>query len=707
MGGWGERCYPWGIITGCLTRTGNCSHVKMVRLVQSRYLGIALAYAFILTALQFTGFLFPGSLNWGFHFFGFLPPLFFVVSLAILTAHVVVVVRYDIRRVLAPVQEIMDRRPYVFLVIVVLAFIGTSALVRVQVPLLGDSFYIIKHFADVSRGDSHLDPRNEPLATSIFFLMMRLGGKPAYKELLDAFYYGELILGTILIVLVYFITNRLFDARQPRLLVFLLLLSLPYMQLFFGYIENYSVVLVALALYVLSGILVYQNKLPFHASAIALVLCFLAHYLTILLLPSLLFLSRDCLQRRKYVELSLGVLFLAASSAGLLYSVGWDYAKLLPLTPHHHYLSATTPSELSEATSEAYTLFSPYHLLELLNYAVLMGSAMLCLMGLQLFQRKTYLSGARSREQKFLLFAFLPIMVFLIVAKFDLGAARDWDVFASYFFILAVLTLSMFLDSPPENKEKILAVTLGLCLFGSTGMFVVNASDQPSIARYKVLFDRRITSQFAYYSGSLYLAYYYHQAKENDAVLGVWRTYIDEFPTDRRGYRNMLTNLNAEENIPEQTSILLYEKWLRAIPEDSEAKKEFVDYLRESGEQYFSAGDYVTAKRRFLRAVKVDPENGKLYNGLGSVLVQEGKLKESTELFRRAIVLDPDYPGTYLNLGLVLTNLNEMVKAKECFQIAAELGNIDAQRLLEHNIPHEQIDNEKTVSTNSPEHQFD
>jgi two-component SAPR family response regulator len=655
--------------------------------MKSRYLTATLVFAFVITALHIFGYIFPDGLHWGFHFTGFLPPLNSLVLLLIWIGGLILILVYDVQKIINPLQLFMEKKPYIFLLLCIAVFIAAAFILRVKVPLLGDSFYIVKHYADVSQGKTVLDPRNEPLASFMFYLFMSIGGKPGYNDFLNAFFFGELILGAMFILASYVIVKHLFTRDQPRLLGFLFLLSLPYMQLFFGYVENYSLVLTMLSLYLACAILILQGKLPFYALSFLLILNLLSHFLSSLLILSFLFIAYDCILRRKVIEVTIGGVICLLAFIVSFAALQWDYTKIIPYSIHNHFLSVATPKEIQEVISQPYRLLSFYHIIDLLNYAALMAPAIIALIIVQMLQKKKYLTGPRRREQTFLIIAFLPVMAFIAVAEFDLGAARDWDVFAPHFFILAILTLSMFFEFPIPAGNKIMTIVLGLSLIHSITMFTLNSYSEASITRYKSLFDKRNTSQFAYYTGALYLAYYNHQVYNIAGGIDAWSDYIKAIPNDNRGYQNLLSNLDRLKNPPVDIIISTYEKWTRAIPENKDAKNAYIQYLTDAGNAYFNEGYLREAQGLYAKALKLEPSRPELYNNLGSAFAEQGKTREALAFFQRAIQLDPDYAEAFYNMGNAYSDNNEYRKAKECLKIAAEMGNEKAQKLIEANSP--------------------
>jgi len=120
--------------------------------MNNRDVGAASALALLLAGFSIAGCLSPSALTWGFHALGFLPPVW-LAGYCAAAALVVVAAR---KGWLAPLGAIlvrfMETTPYQFLVAVIGAGILAAVVFRVQAPLLGDGFFLVRNFADALHG---------------------------------------------------------------------------------------------------------------------------------------------------------------------------------------------------------------------------------------------------------------------------------------------------------------------------------------------------------------------------------------------------------------------------------------------------------------------------------------------------------------------------------------------------------------------------
>jgi tetratricopeptide (TPR) repeat protein len=95
------------------------------------------------------------------------------------------------------------------------------------------------------------------------------------------------------------------------------------------------------------------------------------------------------------------------------------------------------------------------------------------------------------------------------------------------------------------------------------------------------------------------------------------------------------------------------------------------------GSVFFEHGYPETSETFFRRALQDDPASSEALYGLGSVYLQQGKLKEARESFERVLKLESGYPGTipnaWNNLGILSVREGDGGEAIEYFQRALQI----------------------------------
>ncbi len=627
------------------------------------------------------GMVHPSALDWGFNFFGFFSPYWFAVYL-VLTAAALFVLRRASRSFLEPAATAIDAHPGIWVGTILLLFVGAAFLFRIHAPLFGDSFTLIKNFTDALSGISPLAPWHEPLSIAVLYYAVRSLGSLEYPHIAFSFLFVQIVLGAGFIVVTFFIVRLLFVSPVQRVLVFGLLLVIPYMEYFFGYIETYSVSTFALSVFVLCSLLVLRRKISFAV----LPLCFLgvmfSHYINGLLGVSLVYLAILEYRRGHYRALAVGFGGSAAALIIVLWAVNFVPSALIDESPISHFLSLTWNVSLYNQYSQAYTVFSLYHFIDLGNYLILMAPYPLVLAAVLLFRRRKEMSFT-DPDHLWFLCAIIPLGVYLLLAKLEQGTANDWDVFAAQFLLLALYVSTLYVRHGPPAGEGMFLSIVCLTLINSSAWFAANAGERSGVERFTRLWDKRILSQLGRYTMALRLTRYY--AAEHDSLRGieVWERYTRDYPGDPRGYANTVGDLEALAPGDFSRRLRAYEGWMRIDPENDSLRRAYVDACVDAGNNRFNAGRLEEARVFYEKALARDSMLSRAYNNLGSVYAEEGDLGRAVGLFEKAVSIDSAYGDATYNLGAALLDRHERRRGIDLLRRAARLGVPRAKDLLD------------------------
>jgi len=644
---------------------------------------ILLCLAFLFAGVELLGYFFPSSLTWGFHSFAYLPVWFLVAFVLIAVGTAVLLGRLDPEPVIRRIAGFSDAHTAIFLTAVTVLVLGVAVAFRIEAPLLGDGFFLVKNFSDAFHGTAPLYFRGEPLATAYFWIMFVIVGVPAtYREFLQGFLIADCILAVAFILISYWILKLLVSDSRFRLLGFFLILSLPSMQLFFGYVETYAVVLVALSLYVFASVRSVMKGASFTLAAVAFLLMALTHYLTIVLFPSLLFLAFREYRRSGWKRVISGFGVMFGLFFVLLVAINFDVSPYYFSVPHDHYLSMSPPADQANAESQAYTLFSIFHFIDLANLAVLILLPAILLLIFALFERRS--PGTLANDVvRFLAAAFVPVLCVLFVIKFDLGAARDWDVFAPYAFLAALAAIAMMAHAIDRLAIRYWTLIVLLTAFHAAAFWSINSDAAATLARDNALLDTHTVSLASYYAASLHRSQYYLQEKQDSLAIESWKRFNRTFPDDLRGYQNLINGWTQGGHAKVEEITTTYEQWLSRAPSDTTLKLVYRNFCLNLGNAYFKTNALTDAARFYEKAISIDPAYPNAHNNLGSVYAQEGRTDSAIEQYRHAITLNPFYGEAFYNLGNALSDKGEVKRAHEYYQKAAQLNVAEAKALLQ------------------------
>jgi len=231
----------------------------------------------------------------------------------------------------------------------------------------------------------------------------------------------------------------------PAWLSFGLLASLGVMQLFFGYVENYSFAAAGILAYLWIGLDAVAGRRPLWLASLLLALLNATHPSTIVLSPSLLYIAWRQWQDgrlpgwRAVIEVALPVAATADGTILMMEAGGHGLAALLgddrPGGGDGRWL---VPLFVTTTRWEHYTLLSWPHLRDFLNEQILVApvvlpALVLLWMGIGRSGLRSLcnaLSVDESAQARFLLTATACFLLFVWLWNPDYGGQRDWDLFS-------------------------------------------------------------------------------------------------------------------------------------------------------------------------------------------------------------------------------------------------------------------------------------
>lgn len=542
--------------------------------MERNFLAYTVVISLALILFFISGYFFPGSLNWGFHFLGFLPwyatVLFGIAAVAVL----LVSVKVNPERFVVPPARFMDKHPVIFVGISLCIFITAASLFRIPAPLLGDSFTLLYNFSDFKAGIAPLAPWHEPLSIFVLYHLTNFLGTASFAEASRSFFIVHLTLGCCFIITIFFIVRNVFSSPAQRLLVFILLLILPYMTFFMGYIEVYSVSTVALAVFVLCSILAVREKISFIVIPTVYLIVTLSHVIGALLGLSVIYLAYREYKRKNFRDIFAGFAISAFLAFILLVAIDFDTQRLLDQSPISHFLSLTNNISLMNNYSQAYTVFSIYHAFDLFNYFVLMSPFALIIIIVWCFRHGK--DGiVNDPIGMWGIIALCPVFLYLLDAKLEQGTANDWDTFAAFFFLLNLIAAYLFFRKEPQRSHNILLLIIGISLLSSLTWFTLNATTQPSIDRFKSLWDKRILSHLGRYTMSLRVYRYYHALNDTSKQISTWDDYSLAYPDDPRGYANTIEAINTYTPADDERKLTVYHSWYAIDPANDSLRSSY------------------------------------------------------------------------------------------------------------------------------------
>lgn len=619
---------------------------------------VILVFALLAVTLSAAGSALFSDSWWGLHFWEFLPRWAFLAgSVALLATLLLIVLRRPDER------RPKSWRSPVPLVVIVAVFAIVSIAFRVRHLLLGDGIPIVE---TLPTGEAF--HAREPLTFGLQAALFRLftQGFPADSPESTAWRAvaaGSIAAGVVFIFVAWALAGEILrrwrkeeegddepQADAPRLLLTALLVSQGYALLFFGYVENYTFLLVATGLFLFTGLRAARGAAPLWLPGLAAVLATTFHIMGAALFPAWAALLVFRLRARgPRIAIDAAVVGFALVAVELL---------LARLEPGYSWFSSiltvgrvTTISGIAGINTTY--LGSPAHVRDFLNEHWLTGP-----LGLFFFlaalpgsiaywlkpPRPGAENGAPARRAPTAgdLFLATNAVVWLVIvlrmADSNLGYARDWDLqcAAALGFTVAAFHL---MPRPTAahllSDTRFLALALAVSLFHFVPWVAVNASASRSLAR----------------TASLPLGY-----GRPEGLVAKWHL--------------------REGDLRE--SWAWYHKSLDAYPE-SHAAWCGLGVIAFEMKEYDRAADY------FRTAIKIRPQFVMYRRNLVNALIDAGKGEEAIVELEALLAVDPENAVEWRRYGDLLAEGGHSLEARTAYEKVLHLrpGDAEVARLIQ------------------------
>ncbi len=523
-------------------------------------------------------------------------------------------------------------------------------ILSVKTPLLGDGYW---RAAQIKPGI--LFSLTEPLDFYLHLLVSRLfhlDGYTAYRVL-------SCSVGVIYIFIVFLICDQWGKDAGKKIFIFLILITMGANQLFFGYIESYSIMYVLLAVYLYFGIRYQMQGRGFVWLCFFLIIASGFHLAALSFLPSLVYLafiksinSTGIISKKTRIQHIFGLGFVILMLAIGMYWLRITFSRL-PVNPFLIYPFG--------AEESFYSFFSVAHLLDFLNQQLLI-SPLIIIMGVILLVLGRGAVDFKAKVTGIFVWTMVGSFIFAWFVDPKLGYARDWDLFAFTGLGATFLAMALFL-SILEKGKPLEPGRMTLALFVTAFVFIlpwiwINASPEKSIARFEDLLT--IDKDRADY-GYETLACYFRDKGEDEKTAIYWKKAIALNPNPR--YFGALGNAYLRLKRPDLAREVL-EQGVRREPDGLT-----LQLLHSSlGRCLAEMGKYDEAALEIRKAISLNPKNPEYYYTLGNILGMAGKYQEAAPCFETAIRLDPKNIKAYKYLGMTYARMGKKDQAKRLLE---------------------------------------
>ncbi|MFH1373761.1 MAG: tetratricopeptide repeat protein [bacterium] len=497
-------------------------------------------------------------------------------------------------------------------VITVAVFLLMFVIFRATTHFLGDGYQLLARLAEGAPSVKVWDMGTSFVNQTLYYLL----GSDGEADALLTFQIISIVSGVLMLMGVAYWSYRLFDGYLQRFLFLLGLASSGYMLLFFGYVENYALFLVAVMQFTLIGVAIVKGRLSRWWAVVPVLPALFFHLFAVTLLPGLIYLLfRDSRPAKWLFGRNVRIRVLLA--AGLLMLSAGVYYYLY--THYFFFTFALLPPFPDRFTIESDWLFSGKHLVDIANLCLIL------LPGLPVLVTALVLTPAREwfarPEHRFLLVLSLSTMGAVFVLNPGIGMPRNWDLFSVVGVPLAVFYYHYALTSNRDSRVALSVVVPAIAL----GLLVLG----PRVAAQTV--DRIGLAHF-----------------EDYLIMDMIRN---------RNARRLLVNYHEQQG-----------NHAAARKEEDRIEADFPEVrLSRQGRRLVSQGRYTEAMAYFQQTLAHNPLSYDAHTNLGVCYLKQGNLDSALVMTRIADGLNPYNASTMNNLATIYMRLQQDERAEILF----------------------------------------
>lgn len=617
---------------------------------------LALGVLIVLAGLR------PSAVNWGVHSLGFLSPAGRAIVCCLLGLALLPPVQLSVINTIGRGSRIWTawsparRRTLVAFLLCATAVLFW--LVRQRTHLLGDGYLVVRSLGIVGRpGDIPGSFPTAPLSALLSWSILQLlnvfdVGQAAVK----AWQLASIASGLVAVIALWHLAGMLWHDAVERVAGFVLLCAAGGSQLLCGYVETYPAVYALLWVYLVAALRTLRGEMHAAVPAVLYVILGLFHFGMSILAPSLVYVLFRAVRRDGWRTLLWALLPSLLAGCLVLWVMGYGPARILAtaLRDGAHYVPIAGPN----GWSDAYTLFSVWHIADLMNLFLLLAPFSLVMLGT--FFVSFGLSGnARPKESGLWYAVGIPAALWLFVNSFELGLSRDWDLAASFgmMVVAGALVVWHHVTGAGITRQRVMVLMALFTLALTGGWISINADAAYALNRFQVLQDARLWAGSARADAQEELGIYYRET--GDVVSGA-ESFARSVALDSTNARRWIQLAGALVTLHDDAPALrAYERALALNTSDPEA------YLN-AGILLHRIGRTAAAIENLRKSLAMDSASARSALALGTLLMLAGTDdEEALTLLERAERIDPSLEDARARAALCRRRIGMAISARK------------------------------------------
>lgn len=404
--------------------SNNCFHKQVV--------GSAMMVAILVPVVRLIGSFFKDDRLWGINHAGYIDGLWFLYPVLILGVCLVYIRKEALENILNDGPGLSNSLLHKYLIPLILLIavpVGGFYLLSVKEYFLGDGYYMIASMADPDIGfkaRGYGEMLLHRLYMEMFygindyyaFLSYRhLSGLAGIVYVISLLHYGRKIAASVF-------SYYAFVALS---------LTMAATILFYGYIENYSLLTTALFLFFISGAAAIKNRKWSYVPLLSFAAAVFLHFMAVVYLPAFVLYIIAFVGRGKTVDIighNVGKITTILLAAVIVF-----YAGIKLMAPLFWRLAFLSPLG-DRFTIDGYTLLSGNHIVDYFNLLVFLIPVTLVVWGLRRSKYTQSTSSAENatlRTEAFITIGAVMGLAAAFIIEPKLGMARDWDMMSVLF----------------------------------------------------------------------------------------------------------------------------------------------------------------------------------------------------------------------------------------------------------------------------------
>ncbi len=323
-------------------------------------------------------------------------------------------------------------KQHLFLIVIAALSFVLSIVFKVDSYFLGDSAVII------ANPEMTVKVR-EIGEVYIHILVMNWLGEPTSENILWTYQYLAIGSGVLYALLIVYYSRKIIENSWGQVLFVLSMLMSASVMLYYGYVENYSIVTLTLTVLVLSSINSLKHNKKSFIPIILFIVSVALHLVSLVYLPAVLFYvvytfgneSIKGLLSRHYFKLILlgcGLFLITYMLSKLVGGMFWQLAFL--------------PVLGDQFTTDNYYLLSFSHIVDYVNLLIFLVPVTLLVFALKVLKVFSNIASKHNGVIGFLSFAMIFGMIAAFFIEPKLGMARDWDLMST--MMIGALIFGLF-----------------------------------------------------------------------------------------------------------------------------------------------------------------------------------------------------------------------------------------------------------------------